>query len=324
MPIVEMAVIAGQASAAGGGVGAFNLVGIEHAEAIIGGAEAAGAPVVLAISANCVAYHGALKPVGAAALAIARSAAVPVAVHLDHATSTDLVREAAELGFGSVMFDASTLPYAANVEATAQIARWCQARGIWVEAEIGEVGGKNGAHNPVTRTRPGEAAAFATATGVDALAVAVGSSHAMLTRDAVLDLELIARIHAAVRVPLVLHGSSGVPDQALAAAIAAGMTKINIATQLNKVYTAAVRARLAADQALVDPRRYGAAGRDAIAAEVTRLLGVLGAAGAVGQRGRPEAAGQPGRPAAAGPPGGAGAVGPRGRSGAVGPPGRSG
>ena len=195
------------------------------------------------------------------------------------------MREAAALGFGSVMYDASALPYAANVQATAEIASWCHERGIWVEAEIGEIGGKNGAHDPVTRTRPGEAAGFAAATGVDALAVAVGSSHAMLTRDAVLDLELIAAIHAAVGVPLVLHGSSGVPDQALAAAIAAGMTKINIATQLNKVYTAAIRARLAADQALVDPRRYCAAGREAIAAEVRRLLGVLGAA-----------AGLPGRP----------------------------
>ena len=278
MPAVGMAAIVGPASAAGRGVGAFNLIGIEHAEAIISGAEAAGAPVVLAISENCVAYHGALEPVGAAALAIARSAAVPAVVHLDHATSADLVREAVVLGFGSVMFDASTLPYAANVQATAEMASWCHERGIWVEAEIGEIGGKNGAHDPVTRTRPDEAAAFAAATGVDALAVAVGSSHAMLTRDAVLDLELIAAIHSAVAVPLVLHGSSGVPDQALAAAIAAGMTKINIATQLNKVYTAAVRARLAADQALVDPRRYCAAGRDAIAAEVRRLLGVLGAA----------------------------------------------
>ena len=278
MPAVGMAAIVGPASAAGRGVGAFNLIGIEHAEAIISGAEAAGAPVVLAISENCVAYHGALEPVGAAALAIARSAAVPAVVHLDHATSPDLVREAVALGFGSVMLDASTLPYAANVRATAEMASWCHERGIWVEAEIGEIGGKNGAHDPVTRTRPDEAAAFAAATGVDALAVAVGSSHAMLTRDAVLDLELIAAIHSAVAVPLVLHGSSGVPDQALAAAIAAGMTKINIATQLNKVYTAAVRARLAADQALVDPRRYCAAGRDAIAAEVRRLLGVLGAA----------------------------------------------
>ena len=117
------------------------------------------------------------------------------------------------------------------------------------------------------------------ATGVDALAVAVGSSHAMLTRDAVLDLELIGRISAQVPVPLVLHGSSGVPDDGLAAAIRAGMTKINIATQLNKVFTAAVRERLAGDARLVDPRKYCADGRDAVAAEVARLLGVLGAAG---------------------------------------------
>jgi len=101
----------------------------------------------------------------------------------------------------------------------------------------------------------------------------------MLTRDAVLDLELIGRISAAVPVPLVLHGSSGVPDDGLTAAIRAGLTKINIATQLNKVFTAAVRDRLAGDERLVDPRKYGAAGRDAVAAEVARLLRVLGAAG---------------------------------------------
>ena len=132
-------------------------------------------------------------------------------------------------------------------------------------------------HSARARTKPDEAAGYAAATGVDALAVAVGSSHAMLTRDAVLDLDLIARIHQAVPVPLVLHGSSGVPDEGLAAAVTAGMTKINVATQLNKAFTAAVRGCLAADPALVDPRRYNAAGRDAIAGEVTRLLGVLGA-----------------------------------------------
>jgi fructose-bisphosphate aldolase class II len=278
MPAVGMAAIVGPARGAGHGAGAFNLIGIEHAEAIIRGAEAAGVPVALQISANCVRYHGALEPIAAAALALARAAAVPVAVHLDHATTEELVREAADLGFGSVMYDASALPYEQNVRATADVTSWCHERGVWVEAEIGEIGGKNGAHDPSTRTRPGEAAAFAAATGVDALAVAVGSSHAMLTRDAVLDLELISRIHAAVPVPLVLHGSSGVPDGSLAAAIAAGMTKINIATRLNTVFTAAIRARLAADPALVDPRRYCAAGRDAVAAEVTRLLAVVGAA----------------------------------------------
>ena len=279
MPAVAIGEIVGPASAAGRGVGAFNLIGIEHAEAIVAGAEAAGAPVVLQISQNCVAYHGALEPIARAALAVAERAAVPVAVHLDHATGEDLVRAAAAVGLRSVMYDASSLPYAGNVAATARVAAWCRERGMWTEAEIGEIGGKDGVHDPRARTRPDEAAAYAAATGVDALAVAVGSSHAMLTRDAVLDLALIARIHRAVPVPLVLHGSSGVPDEGLAAAVAAGMTKINVATQLNKVFTAAVRTRLAADPALVDPRRYGADGRDAVAGEVARLLKVLRAAG---------------------------------------------
>jgi fructose-bisphosphate aldolase class II len=275
MPLAGLQEITGAARAAGRGVGAFNVVGIEHAEAIVAGAEAAGAPVVLQISENCVAYHGALEPVGAACLAIAASAAVPAAVHLDHATSTELVRAAARLGLGSVMFDASALPYSGNVAATAELAAWCHQQGLWVEAELGEIGGKDGVHAPEARTDPADAAAYVAATGVDALAVAVGSSHAMLTRDAALDLGLIAAIRAAVSVPLVLHGSSGVPDHDLAAAVAAGMTKINIATQLNKVFTAAVRHSLAGDAKMVDPRRYGSAGRDAVASEVARLLGVL-------------------------------------------------
>jgi fructose-bisphosphate aldolase class II len=148
---------------------------------------------------------------------------------------------------------------------------------VWVEAELGEVGGKDGVHKPGARTRPEEAVAYVAATGVDALAVAVGSAHAMLTRDAVLDLDLVARLRAAVRVPLVLHGSSGVPDEALAAAVRAGLTKVNIATQLNKVFTAAVRDCLATDPQLADPRRYLRAGRAALAAEVQRLLGVVAA-----------------------------------------------
>ena len=275
MPLAAMGDIVGPALAAGRGVGAFNVVGIEHAEAIVAGAEAAAAPVVLQISENCVAYHRGLAPIASACLALARGAAVPVAVHLDHASEVALVEAAAELGLGSVMFDASRLPYADNVRATADVVRSCHRRGIWVEAELGEIGGKDGVHSPLARTDPGEAAGFVAATGVDALAVAVGSSHAMATRDAVLDLSLIARLHEAVRVPLVLHGSSGVPDPDLAAAVRAGMTKINIATQLNKLFTAAVRLALSADPAAVDPRKYGAAGRDAIASEVTRLLRLL-------------------------------------------------
>jgi fructose-bisphosphate aldolase class II len=275
MPAVGTGAIVDQASAEGRGVGAFNVIGVEHAEAIVCGAEAAGAPVIVQISQNCAAYHGALEPIALATLAIARAAAVPVAVHLDHATDEGLVTEAARLGFGSVMYDASQLPYAGNVAATATVASWCHQHGLWVEAELGEIGGKDGVHDARARTRPDEAARYAAETGVDALAVAVGSSHAMLSRDAVLDLGLIAEIRHAVPVPLVLHGSSGLADQALAAAVSAGMTKFNIATELNKAYTAAIRASLTDDPAVVDPRRYGAAGRDAVAREVTRLLGVL-------------------------------------------------
>jgi ketose-bisphosphate aldolase len=275
MPLTGAAELIGAAYAAGRGLVALNVIGLEHAEGIIAGAEAAGSGVVLQISENCVVYHGSLIPIGSAVLAIARAAAVPVAVHLDHATSEELVREAAALGIGSVMYDASVLPYPDNVAATANVAAWCHERDVFVEAELGEIGGKDGVHAAGARTDPHQAAEFVQATGVDALAVAVGSSHAMHTRDAVLDLGLVRRIRAAVPVPLVLHGSSGVPDDALSAAVAAGLTKINIATQLNKVFTAAVRSRLADDAAMTDPRRYLTAGRDALAAEVSRLLGVL-------------------------------------------------
>lgn len=275
MPLASSAEIIGAARVAGRGAGAFNVIGIEHAEAIVAGAEAAGAAVVLQVSENCVAYHGALAPIGQAMLAVAAAATVPVAVHLDHATSADLVRDAVALGFGSVMYDGSALPYPGNVRATADVRAWCHDRGIWVEAELGEVGGKDGVHAAGARTDPGEAASFVRATGIDALAVAVGSSHAMLRRDAVLDLGLVRRIRASVPVPLVLHGSSGVPDDALCAAVAAGLTKINIATQLNKVFTAAVRGCLAGDGTMTDPRGYLTTGRDAIATEVSRLLGVL-------------------------------------------------
>jgi fructose-bisphosphate aldolase, class II len=276
MTLSAMHEISQEARAAGRGIGAFNVIGIEHAEAIAAAAEEVGAPVVLQISENCVAYHGGLEPIARACVAVARSAAVPVVVHLDHATSVELVREAAGLGLGSVMYDASAMQYEENVKATADVAGWCHDRGVWVEAELGEIGGKDGVHSPLVRTDPGEAVSYVAATGVDALAVAVGSSHAMLTRDAVLDIELIARIREAVGVPLVLHGSSGVPDRDLAAAVRAGMTKINIATQLNKVFTTAIRQTLADDGAMVDPRRYGSAGRKAVASEVARLLKVIG------------------------------------------------
>ncbi|MEU8382567.1 class II fructose-bisphosphate aldolase [Streptosporangium sp. NPDC048865] len=275
MPLTPTGEIVTEARRSGNGAGAFNVIQIEHAEGIVSGAQEAGLPVILQLSENTVAYHGALAPIGAACLAIARAATVPVAVHLDHATRPGLVDEAVELGFGSVMFDASALPYADNVAATADVVRRARGRGVLVEAELGEIGGKDGVHAPGARTEPDQAAAYVETTGVDALAVAVGSSHAMLTRDAVLDFDLITVLRDAVPVPLVLHGSSGVPDAGLARAVRHGMTKINIATHLNKAFTAAVRDDLADRPGKVDPRGYLGAGRDAVAAQVAHLLRVL-------------------------------------------------
>ena len=132
-------------------------------------------------------------------------------------------------------------------------------------------------HAPGARTRPGEAKEFVAATGVDALAVAVGTSHAMAERRTAVDLELITALRDAVPVPLVLHGSSGVSDDELRRAVAAGMTKINMATHLNHVFTDSVRATLAGKPELIDSRRYLGPARDAMAAEVARLLGLLSA-----------------------------------------------
>jgi ketose-bisphosphate aldolase len=267
-----------QAAASHRGVGAFNVVLLEHAEAIVSGAEEAGLPTILQISENCIRYHGQSRPLILASIALAKAASVPVYVHLDHIRDRGLIEAGLEAGVDSVMFDGSTLPYDENVTATAEVVRACHARGVSVEAEIGEVGGKDGVHAPGVRTNPSEARAFAAATGVDALAVAVGTSHAMTSRTASVDHDLIARIAAAVPVPLVLHGSSGVPDADLARAVSSGMTKVNISTHLNRLFTLAARHVLEADPALVDPRKYIAPARSAVATEVARLLRLLHAA----------------------------------------------
>jgi fructose-bisphosphate aldolase class II len=276
MPAAATAELVRAARTHGHGVAAFNVITLEHAEAITAAAEQTGLPVILQISENAVAFHGGqAEPVIAGAAALARGAAVPIALHLDHIQDEDLLRAGVAAGVSSVMFDASQLPYQDNVAATARIAAWAHDHGVWVEAELGAVGGKDGAHAPGVRTDPAEAAAFTTATGVDALAVAVGSSHAMTERTAALDLDLIARLRTAVTVPLVLHGSSGVPDDELAAAVAAGIAKVNVATLLNERFTRAARERLAADARLVDPRRFLGPGREAITREVARLLRLL-------------------------------------------------
>ena len=271
--LADTAVLARDCAARKVGLAAFNVVLLDHAEAFVDAAENTGLPLVLQLSQDAVKYHGGrLRPLGRALIELAEASTVPVSVHLDHAESTDLCREAVELGFTSIMYDGSKLPDAQNRETTAEITAFAHEHGVSVEAELGEVGGKNGVHDPSARTNPEDAAKFVADTGVDLLAVAVGSSHAMATREAVLDNQLIAAIHELVPVPLVLHGSSGVPDEGMVAAIQAGMTKINVSTHLNVVFTQGVRQILDENPKIVDPRKYVGPATHLVQEEVERLM----------------------------------------------------
>ncbi|MCX4405819.1 class II fructose-bisphosphate aldolase [Streptomyces sp. NPDC059837] len=283
MPLAATGDLVTAAAEARTAVAAFNIITLEHVEAVIAGAESAAAPVVLQVSENAVKFrYGRLLPLARAAAAAAERASVPVALHLDHVQSDDLLRQASGAGFSSVMYDAARLPYEENLAATRAAADWAHAQGLWIEAELGAVGGKNGeppldAHAPGARTDPAEARAFVADSGVDALAVAIGSSHAMTTRTAALDHDRLKRLTAALGVPLVLHGSSGVPDDELVAAVAGGIAKVNVGTALNIAMTGAVREFLAAHPEAVDSRKYLSVGREAMARTVARLIRVLSA-----------------------------------------------
>ncbi|MGV4986511.1 class II fructose-bisphosphate aldolase [Streptomyces sp. NRAIS4] len=281
MPLAPTGELVTAAAETRSAVAAFNVITLEHVEAVIAGAESAGAPVVLQVSENAVKFrYGRLLPLARAAVAAAERATVPIALHLDHVQSDHLLRQAPDAGFSSVMYDAARLPYAENLSATRAAADWAHSQGLWIEAELGQIGGKDGrlpldAHAPGARTDPDQARDFVSGTGVDALAVAVGSVHAMTTRTATLDHRLLGRLSTTLSVPLVLHGSSGVPDDGLVAAVAGGIAKVNVGTALNVAMTGAIRAFLAADPEAVDSRKYLSVGREAMAREVSRIIGVL-------------------------------------------------
>ena len=258
-----------------GAVGAFNVILIEHAEALAKAAEIANTGIVLQISENCVSYHGALKPIAVATKAIIEASPINLSLHLDHAEKVDLIKEALDLGFDSIMYDGSKLEYKENVKVSKEVVQLCRKYNATIEVELGEVGGKDGVHAPGVRTNPKEAKQFVEETGVDLLAVAVGTSHGKITRDTVLDLDLIQELATTVKTPLVLHGSSGVSDENLQKAVKAGMRKVNIATHLNHVFTDEIKNFFATNPEVVDPRKYMKPARNAVAQETARLIELL-------------------------------------------------
>jgi fructose-bisphosphate aldolase class II len=280
MTLARTAGLISDAVARGRAVAAFNVITVEHAEAIAAGAARVGVGAILQVSENAVRFHGGNpRPLLLACRAIAEAAPVPLSLHLDHVEDLELagiaIVEAQSLGISSLMIDASRLDYAANLAVTANIAERARGVGLWVEAELGAIGGKDGAHAPGVRTDPVEAAGFVASTGVDGLAVAVGSSHAMHDRGAVIDDDLVRRIASAVLVPLVLHGSSGVSDELIDRAVAAGIRKVNVGTALNLAGVAAIRESLSAVPDLVDPRAFLRPSRDAMADVVAAFCALV-------------------------------------------------
>lgn len=276
-----------RAAREGWAVGAFNTVNMEQAQAIAWAAQAEQAPVILQVSHRALLYIGGGDPVyglhmiAAIGRAAAESVSVPVALHMDHGSEAE-VRLALELGFTSVMYDADGLALEENLATTRRLAEIAHARGACIEAEVGDVprlapGGTPDAHAGLTR--PADAAEFARASGVDTLAVAIGSVHAVKQKEVNLDLERLKVIHSMVDLPLVLHGSSGVTDASLREGIGLGLAKINVATQLSQGFTAAVRAILTSRPDESDLRQYLGPGRAAMVTVVRERMRVVGASG---------------------------------------------
>ncbi len=268
-------------------VGAFNANTLEQIQAIVMAAQAEQAPVIIQISGNAARHIGAgsrlvgLRVVAEMGRAIAETVSVPVVLHLDHGTQTEVLQVLA-LGFTSVMFDGSDLLFEENIARTRELCSAAHEVGACFEAELGEVprAGVPGLEEGEL-TDPSQVAEFAERTGVDALAVAIGSVHALRRKEVALDFARLDAIHAAVSTPLVLHGSSGVLDDSICEGIRRGLCKVNVATQLNGVFTQAIRDYLAAHPDDVDPRKFLAPARASMAEQVRermRLFGVSGRA----------------------------------------------
>ncbi len=268
-------------------VGAFNANTLEQVQAIAIGAQAENAPVLIQISHRALQHVGngnptlGLRYMAAIGKIAAQSVAVPIGLHLDHA-SEDEVIQAMALGFTSVMFDGGDLPFAQNIERTISLREVAHSVNVCLEAEIGEVpraDSRGKVDGEVILTHPTDAAEFVKATSVDTLAIALGSVHAIKRKEVQIDLDRLQAIRSAVDVPLVLHGSSGVTDDHIAQGIHLGLCKVNVATQFSRAFTASVRATLSADLQEVDPRKYLGPARDAMIERVRERIQFFGASG---------------------------------------------
>ncbi len=269
MPLVNSRTLLLDARMHGCAVGAFNVENMEMMQAVIAAAEAEHTPVMLQTTPGTLRYADTAL-FAAMARALAEKSAVPVAIHLDHGDSFGLCRRAGEDGYTSLMIDGSKLSLEENITLTRKVVEMASTMPgkPCVEAELGKLGGKEDGlevrDGEDCYTDPAEAIRFVAETGIDSLAVAIGTAHGFYKGKPKLAFDRLAQLKDAVSIPLVLHGSSGVPDEDVRCAISLGVCKVNFATELRVAYTEAVRDCLSADAAVYDPKKYGALAREAV------------------------------------------------------------
>ncbi|MBS3975767.1 MAG: class II fructose-1,6-bisphosphate aldolase [Syntrophomonadaceae bacterium] len=252
-------------------IGAFNCNNMEIVQAIIEAAEAEKTPVIIQASQGAIKYAGLAYITGLVKVAAAQ-ASVPVCLHLDHGTSFEQVIRCIRDGFTSVMIDGSKLPLEENIALTKKVLDVARAAGVSVEAELGKIGGTEDdisvSEREALMTDPEEARYFVEKTGVDALAIAIGTAHGRYKGEPKLDFARLKRVRELVEIPIVLHGSSGVPDEAIRTAIGLGVRKVNIDTNIREAFVKGVREAIAADPDEIDPRKVLGPARE----EMTRVV----------------------------------------------------
>lgn len=261
-------------------VGQFNSHNMVMMKAALAAATAERAPIILAIGYQSTRYLS-LRSLASAARALAEEVDVPVAIHLDHAREVSRVKESLACGFSSVMFDGSALSFEENVKLTREVVAMARDAGASVEGEVGVVPQPGAKPGEIGLTDIGQAAEFAELTGVDLLAVSLGSVHGMSEASLALDQALLEKLGKAIPVPLVLHGASGVTDEAVKLAILRGVRKINVNTALKAVATRRMREILTArpDVDLLEALDVGGAAVTELAVHKLRVFGASGRVG---------------------------------------------
>ena len=279
MPLVPMKPLLEKARAGNYAVGAFNCNNMEIVQGIVAAATIENSPVIIQASQGAIKYAGLDYIVAMARLATEKSP-VPIALHLDHGTSFDQVVQCIRAGFSSVMIDGSKFNLEENIALTRRVIDVARACNVTVEGELGKITGTEDdiyvSEKESMYTDPEEAKYYVESTGVDALAIAIGTAHGQYKGEPKLDLDRLSAITNLISTPIVLHGSSGVPDATIREAIKRGVCKVNIDTNIREAFMAAAKEVIIANPDEIDPRKMLGPGREAlmeIVREKIRLFG---------------------------------------------------